>query len=322
MDTSDLATYYRRFADLEADGNSEIYADWARGVAGSADLLSHILTLPRGKRQANLVFAAARHCGAPMTTFPEFASWFGQHWEPVRATILARATQTNEAARCAVLLPVLAELPGPLSLIEVGASAGLCLYPDRYSYDYTHDGQRTILHPADGPSSVTLPCTIEHGTPPSRLPEIAWRAGIDLNPLDVTNPDDVDWLTTLVWPEQEERRSRLAKAAQIAAANPPSLVAGDLTETIDDLIDQAPEDTSVVVFHSAVLVYLPEDGRRSFAAHMRERDGATWISNEGAAVLPMLPGAEDVPHDGRMILHVDGQPKARTGPHGQSYEPL
>ncbi|MGV4926084.1 DUF2332 domain-containing protein [Streptomyces sp. BHT-5-2] len=30
------------------------------------------------------------------------------------------------------MLPVLAALPQPLALIGVGASAGLCLYPDRY----------------------------------------------------------------------------------------------------------------------------------------------------------------------------------------------
>ena len=50
--------------------------------------------------------------------------------------MLSRATQTNEPARCAVLLPVLARLPQPLALLEVGASAGLCLLPDHYGYDY------------------------------------------------------------------------------------------------------------------------------------------------------------------------------------------
>ena len=50
--------------------------------------------------------------------------------------MLARRTQTNEPARCATLLPALAQLPPPLALIEVGASAGLTLLVDRYSYDY------------------------------------------------------------------------------------------------------------------------------------------------------------------------------------------
>ena len=64
-----------------------------------------------------------------------------------------RSTKTNEPRRCAGLLPVLAGIAGPLALLEVGASAGLCLYPDRYSYSY--DGLPP-LHPADGPSPVLL----------------------------------------------------------------------------------------------------------------------------------------------------------------------
>ena len=50
--------------------------------------------------------------------------------------MLTRRTQTNEPARCATLLPALAQLPEPLALIEVGASAGLTLLFDRYSYEY------------------------------------------------------------------------------------------------------------------------------------------------------------------------------------------
>ena len=65
--------------------------------------------------------------------------------------MLPHATQTNEPARCAALLPLLARFPGPLTLIEVGASAGLCLHPDRYAYDYAG-------HRVGGPSPVTLTC--------------------------------------------------------------------------------------------------------------------------------------------------------------------
>jgi hypothetical protein len=39
-----------------------------------------------------------------------------------------------------VLLPVLTALPQPLALLEDGASAGLCLYPDRYAYRYGEHG--------------------------------------------------------------------------------------------------------------------------------------------------------------------------------------
>jgi hypothetical protein len=69
----------------------------------------------------------------------------------VRATMLTRWTQTNEPARCAALLTALA-VDGPVGLVEVGSSAGLCLYPDRYSYEF--DGR-----PVGPRSAVHLNCS-------------------------------------------------------------------------------------------------------------------------------------------------------------------
>ena len=89
-------------------------------------------------------------------------------------------------ARCAVFLPLLMSLPQPLALIEVGASAGLCLLPDRYGYDW--GGRR--IEPGDraGPMfscAVTGPVSL-----PSAGPRIVWRAGLDLNPLDPASDED------------------------------------------------------------------------------------------------------------------------------------
>lgn len=66
----------------------------------------------------------------------EFLRLVKRHADEIAATMAVRTTQTNEPARCATLLPVLAHLPQALALLEVGASAGLCLLPDYYAYDY------------------------------------------------------------------------------------------------------------------------------------------------------------------------------------------
>ena len=44
---------------------------------------------------------------------------------------------------------------------------------------------------------------------PDEVPEVAWRGGIDLNPLDAADPETCRWLLTLVWPEHQDRRARL-----------------------------------------------------------------------------------------------------------------
>ena len=321
--TQSLADGYRRFAELEATGVSKTYTEWALGVADDPAVLTLICALPPGKRQPNLVFAAARFVGAPIKAYREFRDWLVEHWADVEPVIMSRSTQTNEAARCAVLLPILDRLAGPLALIEAGAAAGLVLYPDRYSYLYTVNGTESVrIDPSDGPSSVVIPCAIDAASVPTRIPKIAWRAGVDLNPIDVANSDQLAWLETLIWPEHAERRGRLHRAADILATDPPRLVAGDIVDKIPDLVSAAPSGARVVVFHSAVLAYLSEDRRSSFVDMVRSLDGITWVSNEGAQVLPFITEQVDEEIRGRTILAVDGKPVALAGPHGQSFAAL
>lgn len=312
----DTAAVYQRFAQFEARGHSAIYDQWATGIADDAALLQLIDDLPVDKRQPNLVLGAARFVGIEPGPFDSFRDDVISRWDEVRGTALTRRTQTNEPGRCAVLLPLLSALPGPLALLEVGASAGLCLYPDRYSYRYS-DG--TALDPPDGPSPVVLECAVSGPVPlPSELPEVVWRAGIDLNPLDAANAQDMRWLETLVWPEQDHRRERLHQAARVAAADPPRLVRGDIVEALPALAASAPPEATLVVFHSAVLAYVAPAGREAFAAEIA-RTAGHWIANEGPTVVRYdgLPPAPD-PTTGSFVLALDGAPVAYTGAHGQS----
>ncbi|MFE4396715.1 MULTISPECIES: DUF2332 domain-containing protein [Streptomycetaceae] len=345
-DTEEL---YRAFAEREARGNSPIYQELAEGVAGDGELRALLDGLPAVKRQPNLLFGAVRHLGGPVTEgWPAFRDWAAQRWAEVSATMLERRTQTNEAGRCATLLPLLAALPQPLALIEVGASAGLCLYPDRYRYRYLagdrdKDGQRDGDGQGDGDghergagapvaefgaaaSPVTLDCVVSGPVPlpgslRERLPEVVWRAGIDLNPLDVRAEEDMRWLESLVWPEQTHRLERLRGAVRVARAEPPLLVRGDLNATVRELVARAPAGATPVVFHSAVLAYLPPEEREEFAATMRELPGH-WISNEAVSVLPAV--ARRLPRPaavaGLFALALGERPVAFTGPHGQSLD--
>lgn len=310
------AERYRSFAEVEARGMSAAYEAWAIGVAGDPETIALIDELPSSKRQPNLVFSAARFQGAPAGPYHLFRDWLHVHWIEVRATALSHATQTNEAARCALLVPVLAGIEGPIALLEVGASAGLCLYPDRYSYRYTGHPR---LDPTAGPSPVVLDCTVDGPVPvPDRLPEVVWRGGIDLNPLDVRHPDDLAWLDALVWPEHDDRRARLQAAAGIAAADPPRIVEGDLDAELDALAAEVPADATLVVFHTAVLMYLDQTARARFAEHVRRLPGH-WLSVEARTVTPGIRVRDDVPNDGSdLVVALDGVQLAWAQPHGRA----
>jgi hypothetical protein len=302
------AARYTEFALREARGVSATYERLSLAVARDEEVLALVDTLPPAKRQPNLLFGVVRFLGGPVADPAAFHEFTVAHWPVIERQVRHRATQTNEAGRCAVLLPVLAALPQPLALLEVGASAGLCLYPDRYAYRY---GDHRV-----GSSEPVLDCAAAGMAPPTRRPEVVWRAGLDLNPLDVTDPADLGWLAALIWPEQAHRRARLRAAATVAAAEPPLLVRGDLVDGLPGLAAQAPAGATLVVFHTSALFYVPPPRRVTFAAVVRDLPGH-WVANESPDVLPYdkLPPAPDARlHN---VLALDGRPLAWTRPHGQ-----
>jgi hypothetical protein len=314
--TDRLAEAYRRFAD-EARGRSDLYVDLSLRMAEDRELLALLATLPLPKQQPNLLLAAVRRlCGTP-SGWAEFREWVDARRDEVFALILARRTQTNEPARCATLLPLLATLPPPLALLEVGAAAGLCLLPDRYAYEY--GGLRLPPRPVAGVTPPTFACRASANTPlPGGPLDVAWRAGLDLDPVDVTDPDDVAWLEALVWPGEGERLALLRAALAVARADPPRVVRGDLRRDLPALAAEAPADATLVVFHTAVLAYIEEVAERAaFAATVREL-GAVWVSNEGAGVVEAA--GEDPWPSGHFVLMRDGEPVAATDPHGTAID--
>lgn len=324
----DVVDAYREFAREATD--SPTFVAWARSVADDPEVVEWIRSLPGIKQQPNLVFAAARwHGVAAPGPYDALRAALLEDDGTIRSTVLGRATQTNEVGRLATLLPALCRAAGqadaPVALLEVGASAGLCLYPERWAYEWTlaDDGDRTVrLAPPE--AAGTLTCRVSGPAPtPRELPRITWRGGIDLNPLDVTDADQMAWLEQLVWPEQDERRERLRRAVQVARADPPRIRQGNLLDGLPGLVEEASGHGTVVVVNSVVIAYLSPEDRRRYDQLVRGlvADGAChWISNEAPGVLPSVT-AQDVrlPEDPLpFVLGLDGQMVARTHGHGRA----
>src|SRR5699024_9361956 len=169
----------------------------------------------------------------------------------------------------------------------------------------------------EGPSQVTLPCELGPGlSPPRAIPEVVWRAGIDLDPVDVTDDRARTWLQTLIWPEHEERRERLQGALCIARRDPPRVVRGNLLQALPSLIAAVPEGATPVVFHSSVLAYLAAEDRSRFVELVSGLRGR-WTSSDGSGVRGCASAPQLSASDGRFVVAVDGHPRPYVDPHGR-----
>jgi hypothetical protein len=312
---------YRNFAAFEANGRSPLYVTFATAITQDQEMLSFIAALPPTKRHPHLLLGAMQYLFGAAPDWRQFRERLLSHRRDVEEIILTHTIQTNEPARCTTLLPVLAQLPQPVALIEVGASAGLCLLADRYTYRFNE----RLLAPKVPPDEPPLfECRINAAVVvPGDLPKIAWRAGLDLNPLDPSDPETTRWLEALVWPGQDRRLRNLRRALKIAAAERPRVVRGDLREDLPAIAAQAPTGLPLVVFHTAVLVYVSSaEDRNAFTQTLRELN-ALWICNETPGLYPdfarQLPRARPRTH-GMMLIAMNAQPLAWADPHGASLE--
>jgi hypothetical protein len=314
---AEVAERYGRFSRDEAPGRSALYADWSAGVATDQAVLAVLARIPATHRQPPLVFAITRMLGAPEAAYRHWAAWVAAHADEVVAECARRSLQTNEPLRCAALLPALSGIPGPIALLEIGASAGLCLYPDRYSYRYR--GGRD-LDPADGVSTVVLRSEAR-GDPPLRMPEVVWRAGIDLTPLDASDADDRGFLLSLVWPGETGRAARIEAALDIAAAEPPVLVSGDATdpEVLRDLAARAPAGAALVITTPGVLPHIPRAGRQRLLGTIGVMDAA-WVTIDPPGLHDRWRPPLDPAAWGGFVLGRDGVPLAAVDPLGAFVE--
>jgi len=285
-DPAGIKRQYRQFAETECKGYSDLYYRLALSVSEDDEVAGFIADMP--VPQPNLFLASIQMLTGPAAmpaTGSELRAFVRRRGDEVHAVMGTRRTQTNEVGRCAVLLPGLP--PGPVALVEVGASAGLCLLFERYHYEFGS----TRLGAAS--SRVRLQCTATGPVPlPPTVPRIVWRRGLDVRPIDVHDDEAVRWLLACVWPEHHERRRRLEAAIDAARTDPPVVRAGDLVDDLPGLLAEAPADVQLVVFHSAALSYVSRERRQAFAdvlAHASKRRDLIWLANEATGVVPELP---------------------------------
>lgn len=196
--------------------------------------------------------------------------------------VAGQPVQTNEVQRSWGLLPAFLTVADgrPLDLVELGPSAGLNLYWDRYRYRYGSSRW--------GPQDAPLELAGEaHGGPPADLfeteVEVRTRVGIDRSPIDVTTEHGSLLLQAFVWADQRARLERVRRAIEIARSDPPRLVRGDYVDILPALLERRDRRALTVVYHSASTAYLKSEAREALRTEIEEAGTAgslAWISYE------------------------------------------
>jgi hypothetical protein len=359
-----LADHFRGLAvTVERDGGV-IYPAICRGVADDARVLSLLDGTSLPQRRPLLLLAAVHFLllsgvdhplaayydtvaavrGTPLDTSATdvsavFTAFCDEHHRELEQVIATRTTQTNEVGRCSALLPGLCHIASlydrdvPLSLLDLGTSAGLNLLFDDYAYTYrsaSGDGVRTA---GTAGSAVSIECSARddvRSLPELRLPAMGERVGLDLSPLDPFSDEAVLWLLACQWPDNPARFGRLrgALANVRASDNPPRLERGDMVTDLPRVAASIAGTGPLVVFHSWVAAYLDQGQQRTLAAEVRALGTARPVHHlycETPFETPGLPTPPSpVPREGpdlaTALVHIDPSGEAErladTHPHG------
>lgn len=331
-----LSASFTQFA-VDFDRAVPMYATLAREIGGDPELIDILGQAPPEQQFPVLLFAAVHALVLdepslalgeyyPSVTpnprvgdvFSVFRSLCLDRREQLVSTVATRATQTNEVGRCRFYLPALSRLAretGPLSLVDVGASAGLNLFVDRFRYSYGHE---FTLGPT---SNVVLSGDFRGDVRPQTLtmPAVVGRLGIDRSPLVLSDRTDRTWLKACVWPEQLERFKRLEAAIDIAGSENFEIRRGDAVHELASAVHDARTAGHPVVMNSWVLNYLTPEHRLDYVNEL-DRLGSvadqSWVFAESPQLCDHLPfPADPVRPNSTLLMLVTWRSGVRTVRH-------
>ncbi|MGN6791468.1 MAG: DUF2332 domain-containing protein [Streptosporangiaceae bacterium] len=303
----------------DAPGSWRLTAELFRVIASHDELLRRLAVLPVDRLPALLASAVlslfvrrdqpkrlAGYFPEPAERQPPFDAGFSpaasdfitERLDDLMAECGRRRYQMNEVARCTqVALGIAATNRSgrsPVGLIDLGTGAGLGLQMDRYRY--------LVGSQASGPRSadLSLRCNVRgSGVPPPRLelPPIAERAGIDIAPVDLQDAAARSWLLACAPPESSAL-TRLAAAIKVTRQHPAEIVAGDVVDTLAEVLDQIDSGRSVIVTDAYLAVFLPRERRADLKKIMAEAGqvrSVTWLSLD--PLVPLGPSGRDSVQD-------------------------
>jgi len=294
VEAEHLRRLFRVFGGAIGQGRSLVYEALSKAIPSNDELLDLLMHTPSDQRRPSLLFASvncilAAHPDSELASYypihggrrpvddnliSTFAAFCAEHSDGLGRLLRTGSTQTNEIRRCAALRLALGYIGeqwnGPVALVEVGASAGLNLQFDQYSYQI---GNQATGSEAD--SSVLISCELRGEASAGQLqrpvPEVTSRLGIDMQPVQLSDPTARAWLEAFIWPEDVNGLATLRGAMELAlSAGIPPVVPGDAAVDTVRLLADLPGSEPIVVFTASLLSYLSARSRAAFLGQLDE----------------------------------------------------
>jgi hypothetical protein len=246
----------------------------------------------------------------------DFIGYVREHLDEVELGLNSQV-QTNEVGRSVVHLALSHWITKfdieECDFLEVGASAGLNLNFDRF---YGCFGQ---LRMGDPSSALRFMGDWFENAPlvPKAGARIVNRRGVDVSPIDVSDPAQELRLLSFIWPDQKARMQRIRAAIEIAKEHKP-LVENESADTWIERQLRTRRERATIVFHSIVWQYLGPDVQRRFRQALE--DAAITSTPEKPLIWARMEPAGKVA-DVRVTMWRGEEPEefllAEIGYHGQ-----
>tara|TARA_Y100000588_G_scaffold102913_1_gene111987 strand:+ start:3050 stop:4087 length:1038 start_codon:yes stop_codon:yes gene_type:complete len=277
-----------------------MYQYFSERVAADGELKSICSVVEKGQPVPNLFFGAIRfhllsglthslgdiykkiQNGQPVDyeyAYRQLHSFCLDNAGLIRQTMSEKLVQTNVPARCSYLMPAFSKMCERFNIVnfhvvEIGASAGLNLLWDHYYYDYSDETHGNPLSPVHIKSAFKGESPLAGR---SHTYQVASRTGIDLNPINLSDPKDLLWLRSLVWPERIEEEKVLLSAVDYALnSNLYELKKGNAISLLPMLLNDIPPQSNVFLFDTHVMNQFSIDDRaeldRIILAGSKQRD--------------------------------------------------
>ncbi len=297
--------WFIRFAEKECLNVSPFYYELSTKIAADDHLLEIAVFCRQGQPMPNLLLGAVHFLLLSNPTvelatyypsinratqsklpFGLFKAYCLANMEAIKTILATKIVQTNALNRAAYLMPVIFSLfeeNTTINLMDIGTSAGLTLNFDLYEYDYGAKGKF-------GNSSVKINSEVRKGELPKFAKNITIqnKIGIDQNPLDIKDPQNALWLKALIWPDREQRFTRIEQAIEVAQTSNIQLIKAMEISDFKRIIQAQSQDVPFVVYHTHVLYQFTEEAKTEFW-QMLDKIGQErnfyYLAAEGASVL-------------------------------------